>query len=201
MKLGVIKLKSHLANYILYQLILLLTIIILCKNSTTKEKISETNYINKIKYISPFNVLYPNSTIPTKSKFQYANGPCSNEINCFIPFGICVNETTCMCMPEYAQVYIQEYSLKDLSCSYKKKSRVVAGLLELFLPFGLGHFYAGHLIFGTVKFFYNFLVYTFCCVIYCKGPNNDSLGDSMIFCVFLCCIIPIWNIIDIFLFF
>lgn len=150
---------------------------------------------------SKYHVLYPNSTVNDDYDFQHANGPCLNNYNCFYPYGICLNDTMCLCMPEYANIYIKELSLHEMSCSYKKKKMVVAGLLELFLPFGLGHFYAGHLTLATIKFFYNILVYAFCCLLYSKGHDHDQMTKVIMFCVIMSCVLPLWNVLDLFLFF
>jgi hypothetical protein len=149
-------------------------------------------------------------------------GECSIN-NCYLPYGICLNQTTCMCMPDYANypVNIQQFFLKNkilnlnknesfqshsntyLYCSYKKKSIVMAGLLELFLPLGLGHFYAGHLFLAWLKFFYNLLIYIFGCILHFKKQWNDpeTYFDLMLMCIVFTCVIPIWNVLDLFLFF
>jgi len=192
------KLQTSFTNFL--DCFFILTIILLLTSENSLSKCQDPKN-KEIKYLSPFNALFPNSTLEFYSPYEYAEGPCTNHVNCFLPYGICVNDTICMCMPEYGHIHVEGYSLKNLSCSYKRKKMVVAALLELFLPFGLGHFYVGHHWLGTFKLVYNFFIYTFCCVIYCKGSNYDSFADLMIYCVFLCCIIPLWNVIDIFLFF
>jgi hypothetical protein len=170
-------------------------------NINKNEKDNEPLNVNmNMNMHTHYNVLYPNTTIFEHDYYEYAYGPCLNNLNCFLPYGICVNATTCMCMPDYAHIYIQGHQT-ELNCSYKKKKVLIAGLLELFLPLGLGHLYVGHYMLGSLKFFYNFIIYTFCCLLYCKGSNNEMLLNMMILCIVLTCAIPIWNIIDLFLFF
>ena len=159
---------------------------------------------------------------PTNYNTTYGIGECSNLNNCNLPNGICLNATTCMCMPDYADFNIEfnfkddlilnknvtlDYTLRKKPnkkfCTYRKKSIIVAGLLELFLPFGLGHFYAGHQSLGCLKLFCNFLIYIFGCILHFKETweSNDTYFDLMVICIILSCLIPIWNILDLFLFF
>ncbi len=140
--------------------------------------------------------LYPNTTMSDLSEYEISKGKCSNTINCFLPYGICLNDTVCLCMPDYAHV-----ETGYLSCSYKKKKLAIAGLLELFLPFGLGHYYAGHYILGAIKFIYNILVYSLCCVLYCKGHEHQNIYRQLMICIIFSIIIPIWNIVDLICFF
>ncbi len=139
--------------------------------------------------------LYPNTTLSDLADYEVSRELCSNSINCFLPYGICLNETMCLCMPDFAHV-----DKGYLSCTYKKKKLIIAGLLELFLPFGLGHYYAGHYRTGAIKLIYNFLVYSLCCILYCKGQNQNIYRQLMI-CIIFSVIIPIWNIIDLICFF
>ncbi len=163
-----------------------------------KENFLNENFADKK---LPYNVMYPNSTITLGDLHEYSSGECLNSYNCFLPYGVCLNTTTCMCMPEYANIYVEGHSVRELKCSYKRKRIVVAALLELFLPLGLGHFYVGHYTLGTTKFFYNFTLYIFCCFLYYKGTNNEVFTSMLVLCLLLSCVIPIWNIIDLFLFF
>jgi len=148
-----------------------------------------------------YNVLYPNSTLTLNSNHEYSHGECLNNYNCFLPYGICLNSTTCMCMPEFANIYIEGHSVKELSCSYKRKRVLIAVMLEIFLPLGLGHFYVGHYTLGTAKFFYNFFLYLLCCTMYYKGTSDEIFTRMLFICIILSCVLPIWNIIDLFLFF
>jgi len=92
-------------------------------------------------------------------------------------------------------------SLINLFCDYQKRKVVVAGLLELFLPFGFGHFYAGHFYIATTKLIYNVIVYSLGCVLYCKGFKQEDTMELMLICLIMTCLIPVWNIVDLFLFF
>jgi hypothetical protein len=154
-----------------------------------------------------YHVTHSNYTIyPTSDYnkgFEFATGECDYNKNCFLPFGVCVNETTCMCMPDYANVKLNKDSFveNNLSCSYKKKKVVVAATLELFLPLGLGHLYAEKYKFAIIKITYNFVVYGYGYVLYYKGLTDNSKISSIAFCIILTCLIPLWNLVDVALFF
>ncbi len=151
------------------------------------------------KIYKTFPALTNKSFVAVDEDYSYGHGYCDPKMNCFLPFAVCLNSNTCLCMPDYANVYIKGESISQIFCSYKKKKIIVAGLLELFLPFGLGHFYSGHHWIGSVKFFFSLGVFMFSYLICCKHiPPNFGV----ILCyVILCCAIPIWNLVDLFLFF
>ena len=102
-------------------------------------------------------------------------------------------------MPDFANVYIDKFSLENIKCTYRKKKLIIAGLLELFLPFSLGHFYIYQVKYGLFKLIYNLFVYSLCFILFAKSQETSI--QTMIICIFLSCIIPIWNITDMILFF
>jgi TM2 domain-containing membrane protein YozV len=180
------------------------TIIIICtlqyiyslsENEFSSEKKS------KINSIMHDNNFYYNLTLSFQNPRQYGKGICSHELNCHLPYGICLNSTLCICMPDYANTVFNSNGT-DGYCSYRKKNIIVAGFLELFLPFGLGHFYSGHILLGSIKLSYNLLMYTFCYFIQIKfNPEDDNYFDLMVVCLLFSCLIPLWNVVDLFLFF
>jgi hypothetical protein len=166
-------------------------------NSTLIQKIEKEKFYN---FYSRKNFPDKNFTLNTNDKsYEIAHGPCSAETNCFLPYGVCLNETACLCLPDYANIYIKEESLQQIRCSYKKKKLIIAGLLELFLPLSLGHFYVLQVNFGLIKLIYNVLVYSLCCVLFVK--SNEVKQSSIFICLMLSCLIPVWNFTDMFLFF
>jgi hypothetical protein len=155
-------------------------------------------------FSSQYNVLFPNTTLlfsTFSTDYSYAQGGCKNDLNCFLPYGICLNATTCMCMPEYANIFVPGHSILELNCSYKKKKLVLAAVLEFFLPLGLGHFYVGQYFLGSLKFFYTFCLYTLCCFMYSKGFDHPTVTNSIVCCCLFACILPLWNLVDLLLFF
>lgn len=61
--------------------------------------------------------------------------------------GNCTSKNVCECPSGYVN-YPRD---KDNLCSYKQKKQLTAFLLELFLPFGVGHLYIGRVFFGITK--------------------------------------------------
>lgn len=172
-----------------------------------KYKMHDNIYKDKATNSTKYHVTHLNSTVQPSSSYnsgyEFGYGNCDNDLNCFLPYGICINETTCMCMPEYANVVVLERSQvgKLMFCSYYKKKVIVAAMLELFLPLALGHFYAEQYMIGFLKITYNFLVYSFGYVLYYKGLTDNSKLSIIGLCIVLTCIIPFWNLLDVVLFF
>lgn len=75
---------------------------------------------------------------------------CGNSFCANHPQGNCISENqteSCVCSKGYSTSLT-----KDLYyCCYKQKSFMTAFYLELFLSFGIGHFYVGNLLSGIVK--------------------------------------------------
>ena len=75
------------------------------------------------------------------SKFEIQTNEISTQCGNFLcdnKGGICVSENgikKCVCGKKY------EYS-GNIKCSYEKKSKEISFILELFLPFGMGHLYS-----------------------------------------------------------
>lgn len=161
------------------------------------------NFNSKIKFLNSTNLNYPQSfnfLNQTEVKnHEISRGACSTEHNCFLPYGVCLNETACLCLPEYANIFVNEESVFQIKCTYKKKKLIIAGLLELFLPLSLGHFYAQQIKIGLFKFTYNLVVYSMCCILFSKSTEIQQ--GTVLICIIMSCLIPIWNIVDMFMFF
>ena len=83
----------------------------------------------------------------------------------------------CQCYMGYSSydIEVQHINGRYLYCCYKKKSQLTAFYLELFIGFGIGHFYIGNIYFGLIKFFLQiFFCLIFCCVLYhsCKKEHT-----------------------------
>ena len=83
----------------------------------------------------------------------------------------------CQCYMGYSSYDIEFQHINDryLYCCYKKKSQLTAFYLELFVGFGIGHFYIGNINFGLIKFFLQiFFCLSFWCVLYhsCKKEHT-----------------------------
>ena len=101
-------------------------------------------------------------------------------------------------------------TVKDLNlkyCNYKQKAQLTAFLLEFFLPFGSGHFYALRYLSGVFKLLIFFGFWIGYCVINSMKKGglswvDESLNMKVAGC-FLCCLcmgILAWQITDIVLF-
>ena len=85
-------------------------------------------------------------------------------------------------------------SSSDIHCCYAKKSLLTAFFLELFIGFGIGHYYLRNITFATVKMFIQvFLCVGMGCVTYfscirehpfqtniIEANNNDNNGKNLI---------------------
>ena len=102
--------------------------------------------------------------------------PCSTNGNCKIDLFNLKNysiggeiESKCVCNTGYSSYDIEVLQSKDndIFCCYELKSHYNAFTLELFLGFGIGHFYIGDIRNGLIKFFLEiFLCISFCFTTY-----------------------------------
>jgi TM2 domain-containing membrane protein YozV len=74
---------------------------------------------------------------------SYCSQTCSTQ-NCN-PFGGYCKENKCICKTCYTSAY------SEMDCNYKQKSSLISGIIELFFPFGFGHFYLGNTFTGLFK--------------------------------------------------
>ena len=77
--------------------------------------------------------------------------PTCTPSNCPPLQGICSNNE-CICSRDFLTVNNAYIKNNGVFCNYETKSHFLAFLLELFLPFGVGHLYAENLTLATVKF-------------------------------------------------
>lgn len=139
---------------------------------------------------------------------QYAsasNVACQKN-NCFIPFGTCIDDSTCQCLESYANYFPDSTDKPDFYCSYEKKSQLVAFLLEFLLSNGFGHFYSGRILFGIFKMLVLIGpivlgILMFCCNI---GKGSDgSTCCNLILMIGMCllgCTALAWQLADLIMF-
>ena len=94
--------------------------------------------------IKKFNYLIPLLITIIKSE------NCTKE-NCPSTSGECIEEI-CLCAPGYTTYYSYETKEIKTYCNYSYKYKEWAIWLEMCLPFGVGHFYAGRYIHSFFKF-------------------------------------------------
>ena len=119
----------------------------------------------------------------------------------------CINGA-CVCKRGYASLPYEIFQ-----CCYLQKFQFTAFFLELLISFGVGHFYIGSNIIGSIKL----VVFSFFCVIFCVifiiwlkkdyknerlNPNTEYYTSILFVCSFSMCIFIYltWQIIDIVLF-
>ena len=94
-------------------------------------------------------------------KFCYVSSDelCGNSI-CSKPGGKCKEGEKCICSSCYTN---KIETNNHLLCNYQQKSSTKGFVLELFFPFGIGHFYLGNTFKGLIKLL---LIYFFTSCIY-----------------------------------
>ena len=67
----------------------------------------------------------------------------------------------------------------NILCCYKKKGMLTAFFLELFISFGLGHFYMGNYLFATIKMGIEIFLYvSMGCIIYFACTREHTFETS-----------------------
>ena len=117
-----------------------------------------------------------------------------NKYTCPKSRGVCNEDNECVCIKGYDT--IDDLSRGDFYCNYKKKSKLMAFLLEFVLGFGSGLFYMGHTTLGTIKMIYTSLT----CLMFCQYHSIRKITELKSFAVPLERILLVgwaaWQIID-----
>ena len=94
-----------------------------------------------------------------------------NKYVCPKSRGVCNEKNECICIKGYDT--IDDISKGDFYCNYRKKSKLIAFLLEFVLGFGTGHFYIGHINLATVKMIYS----AFTCLLFCQYNSIKKITE------------------------
>ena len=117
-----------------------------------------------------------------------------NKYTCPKGRGKCNELNECICEKDYDT--IDDLTKGDFYCNYRKKSKVMAFLLEFVIGFGCGHFYMGHNILGTVKMIFTGLF----CLVFCQYPSISKITELKRYArhveLFLIATWALWQIID-----
>ncbi len=130
---------------------------------------------------------------------------CSID-NCDESGGICQENNTCECKENYTTLpTIQNYKF----CNYERKRKLGIAFLELLVGFGMGHFYCGRKINGSIKL----TVFTLlCCACFCvvafiakisedrQSNYNEVIITLLNFYGLITNIIIIWQMYDFLMF-
>ncbi len=132
---------------------------------------------------------------------------CNNYTNCLSP-SYCESPTVCKCGEGFANYDYPSQPKSNVYCQYEQKKQIIAFLLEFFVSLGVGHFYAGRVLFGAFKLLILLgpiivIILTCFCGITLKpdesASNCISIMTVIFACVF-CCASLIWQMVDIILF-
>ena len=127
----------------------------------------------KLNFLSPINFTYFLSLIIlTKQTYFDVIRPLIN-CNKYYPKnrGFCNEENECICSKGYETV--DDLVLGDFYCNYKKKSKLIAFLLEFVLGFGSGHFYMGKTTLATIKMIYTSIT----CLLFCQYHSIRKITE------------------------
>ena len=102
-----------------------------------------------------------------------------NESNCPKSRGTC-SGGYCICNDKYITMNNKNINNNDIYCNYPLKSRITAFLLELFFPFGIGHFYSGNLLLAIIKLAIFILLFSMCYSILCCAAGKILGACSVI---------------------
>ena len=102
-----------------------------------------------------------------------------DESNCPKSRGTC-SGGYCICNDKYITMNNKNIKNNGIYCNYPLKSRITAFLLELFFPFGIGHFYSGNLLFAIIKLAIFILLFSMCCSILCCAAGKILGACSVI---------------------
>ena len=117
-----------------------------------------------------------------------------NKYTCPKTRGVCNENNECICIAGYET--IDDLTLGDFYCNYRKKSKLFAFLLEFVLGFGSGHFYMGHTTLATIKMIYTSIT----CLLFCQYESIKVITELKRVLVplerILLCGWAAWQIID-----
>lgn len=75
-----------------------------------------------------------------------------NTHNCPPNSGECIDHSLCICAPGYTTFEMYNTGNLRIFCNYAYKYKDWAAWFEMFLPFGVGHFYSRRYFYGSLKF-------------------------------------------------
>ena len=94
-----------------------------------------------------------------------------NQYTCPKNRGTCNELNECVCIKGYETV--DDLSKGDFYCNYRRKSKLIAFLLEFVLGYGAGHFYMGHTFLATIKMIYT----SFTCLLFCLHESIRKITE------------------------
>lgn len=105
-------------------------------------------------------------------------GKCFYDVMQYYESGKTKSFQNCICEEGYTDLDSSQY----VKCCYKRKSQLIAFLLEFVLGFGVGHFYIGNNQIGFLKLFGCLTFCCSCCTIafcFCYKEENPKRNISL----------------------
>lgn len=182
---------------------------------TNQNNIKSTSNENQSSnfYYSDWETKYLSQYLMDREKYFFARNINCNKVNCREP-SACLDNHTCGCKGGYVNINIPLIA-NDQYCFYKQKSQLIAFFLELFIPIGVGHWYAGRLGCGFYKFALICLPLHIILILYCcfmlqmknrGSKENDDFKSSEFYglfvpiFIFLFIVWITWQMFDIYYF-
>lgn len=127
---------------------------------------------------------------------------CGDFRNITCLYGFCNSTNQCECIEPYT-TNINSPTV-EIQCDYEQKVVKIAFLLEFFLPFGVGHFYAERYEFAVFKLFF-FLITVISVILFVRAYYDKSTQETteLIYALNMVMFVPLliaWQIADIILF-
>lgn len=179
-------------NKIIYTLMIAFLISLLSQiSATSTEEFKED--LDSFKFLPEINKNHVKRNLQTT--LTCGNYKCPEE------GGYCAGtyNQICVCYDEYDSYPFDKFEM----CNYKRKKQIIAFVLELFLMFGIGHFYLANYKLAIIKLIFFILGYSLFIVLRkmskkTEENNTFSLLTALFGC-FICILIIIWQIIDVIL--
>jgi hypothetical protein len=96
---------------------------------------------------------------------------CSID-NCDEYGGICDENNTCECKENYTTLPTHK---SHKFCNYERKHKIAIAFLELLVGFGMGHFYCGRKINGSIKLMIFIIL---CCGCFCAVAFMAKISEE-----------------------
>lgn len=117
-----------------------------------------------------------------------------NKVNCPKPRGVCTRDNKCFCVDNYTTVANKEYG--EYQCNYFQANHSLVFGLEFLIGFGIGHFYLGNIVLGSIKFSFVFITAVIVAIHPCFSENNKAARPLFFLKIVLGLIYVFWQIVD-----
>jgi hypothetical protein len=123
-----------------------------------------------------------------EDKHFIVHEPC-NADNCASP-NMCINGSTCKCAHGFAHTHVDGGKL----CTYPQKRQLLAFFLELLFASGVGHLYAGRLVYGIIKMCFILIIPAV--LLFWAFYSKEKNSIILIILSTLCFLVLTWHLVD-----